>query len=411
MQIENMSKYLYDKLDFYISKNVFRNKRIVLFGLNTSSYGTKHYLEKKGYSISAYIDNDKKKVEENNNMIDILLIRYFNVQKYAHICKQYIRAYFPEDYLLPFSDDVVILIASKYYPEMCAQLEKMGYEEGKHIIKTADFYDMQYVLLNGRGSHEHELRELSREEIRKVQLNMLDYIKEVCDANGIRYFLGGGTLLGAVRHKGYIPWDDDIDVNLPYPDYIRLLKIVEKDTYYQPLSVYHYAEKLPYFFSRIEDTRTIMKNWEYPFFIVSGVSIDIFPVIGLPDDKEESVSFCDTMRKLNYQLLESYILYANAEDEEVKKRKSIIQKICNMMEAYDYDSAKYIGQPLCKYGDRTNMKRKVYEGEAEAEFEKHTYHILPGYDDYLSALYGDYMKLPPKQEQRTTHSFRAFFRT
>ncbi|MDD7402614.1 MAG: LicD family protein [Butyribacter sp.] len=408
MQIENLSRYLYDKLDEFVEKGVLENKKIVLFGLNTSSYGTKHYLEQKGYQIAAYVDNDKKKVEDNNDMIDILLPRHFAPEQYKRLEKEYIRAYFPAEYLQPFREDAVILIASKYYPEMCTQLEKMGYQEGVHILKTADFYDVEHVLNDGNWSE--GLQEMTREQVRKTQLGILDHIKKVCDENGIRYFLGAGTLLGAIRHKGYIPWDDDIDINMPYPDYIKLMEILKDDEIYQPISVYQHQESYPYFFSRVEDTRTIMKNWEYPFLITSGVSVDLFPIFGLPYQQTDVMPFYDEIRKRNNQLIESYIVYADADENEIEKRKTLIDQIIEMMEKYPYDETENIGYILSKHAEKDIMKRDVYESALEASFEGETYKIMSGYDYYLTALYGDYMELPSEKEQRTTHSFQAYYK-
>lgn len=408
MEIENLSGYLYEKLEDYIEKKTFEGKRIVLFGLNTSSYGTKKYLEEQGYQIDAFIDNDRRKVENSNDMVDILLPRHLNGEDYQRVEKLCIRSYIPEDYLRPFQEDFVILIASKYYLEMCEQLKKLGYQEGIHIIKTADFYDMEYVLRDGKWSD--GLREMDRGEIRGVQLEILEHVKTVCKENNIMYYLGAGSCLGAVRHKGYIPWDDDIDINLPYPDYIRLLEALKEEERYKTISLYDYENELPYFFTRIEDTKTVMKNWEYPFLITSGVTIDVFPIFGLPDRQRDVMSFYDRIRKLNAQLIESYIINCNPDEKELQHREELVREICNMMGKYDYDESENIGYVLSKNGERDIMKRRIYHEAVEMDFEGHKFNVMSGYDEYLTALYGEYMKMPSDKEQRTTHSFRAFFK-
>lgn len=408
MEIENLSSYLYEKLASHIQNRIFEKKKIVLFGLNTSSYGTKKYLEDHGYHVSAYIDNDIRKVEENNNVMDILLPRQLDAKDYQIIQRRYIRSYIPEEYLLPFQEDLVILIASKYYSEMCEQVKKLGYQEGLHIIKTADFYDSEYILCDGKWSD--GLREMNQKEIRDVQLGILEYVKRVCRENNIAYYLGAGSCLGAVRHKGYIPWDDDIDINLPYPDYLKLLKVLKMGDRYKPISLYNYKNKFPYFFARIEDTRTVMKNWEYPFLITSGVTIDVFPIWGLPDRQEDVLYFYDRIRALNAQLIESYIIHYCPDEKELQHREKLVQQICDMMGKYDYFASENIGYVLSKNRERDIMKRRVYDKVLEMDFEDHKFNVMSGYDEYLTALYGDYMRLPAVKEQRTTHSFRAFFK-
>jgi lipopolysaccharide cholinephosphotransferase len=292
---------------------------------------------------------------------------------------------------------------------MCGQLVKLGYEEGIHIIKTADFYDINHVLSDGTWSQ--GLKEMSRKEIRSIQLKILKHVKEICKKYNLRYYLGAGSCLGAVRHKGYIPWDDDIDINLPYPDYLKLLEILSGDKYYRPISLYHYKDEFPYFFARIEDTETIMKNWEYPFLITSGVTIDMFPIFGLPDRQEDIMLFYDKIRKLNTLLIESHITCDIPNDEELKYRRRLTQQILDMMGEYDYDVSENIGYILSKNKEKDIMRRRIYSQAVEMEFEGQKFSVMSGYDEYLTALYGNYMQMPSDKEQRTTHSFRAFFKS
>ena len=121
-------------------------------------------------------------------------------------------------------------------------------------------------------------RKVTLEEMRDLQLAMMDKIHEFCVERGIRYSLGGGTLLGAVRHKGYIPWDDDIDIMLPRPDYERFLK--EFDGVYPNFKVLHLNNDrtYPYLFAKVYDSRTLLVECR----ATMGVYIDVFPIDGLP---------------------------------------------------------------------------------------------------------------------------------
>lgn len=124
-------------------------------------------------------------------------------------------------------------------------------------------------------------KEIMLEELREIQLQMMDKIHEFCESHNIRYSLGGGTLLGAVRHKGYIPWDDDIDIMLPRPDYDRFIR--EFEGAYKDLNIQHLGNDdtccIP--FAKVYDNRTVLIEKHQR----SGVYIDVFPVDGLPEEQ------------------------------------------------------------------------------------------------------------------------------
>ncbi len=407
MKIENINQYLFHKLDKLIDNGKLNDKKIVLFGLNTSSYSTKNYLEDKGYQITAYIDNDQKKLEDVNEMIDTLLPRQMSKEDYLRIKDKFVRAYTPDEFLGTFIDNVVILIASKYYVQMCKQLENMGYVEEKHIIKTADFYDLNHVLTE---DWMEGLRELQGDEIRQIQLQILEYLKKVCKENELRYYLCGGSLLGAIRHKGYIPWDDDIDVAMPLPDYKKLIELLRFDNRYQLVSIYNHPDEYYNFFMRMIDTNTVMKSWEYPFLMTSGVNIDIFPLFGMPDNNKEIDYFYNRIRNLNTRFIESYIEFSKETPELLKERAKLRKRIVDMMEQYPFDESERIGYLLSKYREKEIMSRSIYDKMIEVPFENSEFSIASGHIEYLEIIFGDYMKLPSKTDQFTTHNYRAFMK-
>ena len=125
------------------------------------------------------------------------------------------------------------------------------------------------------------MREIQFEEMKKIELNILIYFTEVCEENNLRYYLGGGTLLGAVRHKGFIPWDDDIDVMMPRPDFQKLLSLSINNENYniiKPGTAGYY-----YNFAKLVDTRTILEEKGIKRIDGLGVYIDIFPLDGMPE--------------------------------------------------------------------------------------------------------------------------------
>jgi len=404
--IENVNKFMFEKIEDLIGKGYLQERKIILFGLNASSYAAKCFLEKKGYSIYAYIDNDQKKRDDLNEYLDEIMPRHMNSEDYAQVIRSVIRAYKPEELLSEYEEQAVILIASKYYRAMCEQLEKMGYQENKHIFQTVDFFALDRILKQDVSVQ--GLKELEHSEIQQIQIKIAEYLKETCKKHNLRYYMTGGTLLGAVRHKGYIPWDDDIDMTMPMPDYLRLIDILKEDEHYEVLSIYNYPDIYFNFFMRLIDKSTLMKTWEYPFLMTTGVSIDVFPLIGLPENKKDVQAFFNRIRNLNTRYVSSFISFSE-EDEEVKQyREKLRKEVIQMMEQYNFDQCEQAGYILSRYWEKDIMPRSIYDGETEMKFENTAFAAPTGYREYLGRIFGDYMKLPPESEQKPHHNYKAY---
>ncbi len=384
--LENKNYLIFDRIDSFIEQGILEDKKIVLFGLNNSSFVTSKHLKSRGYDVFAYIDNSEKKVMESKGMYN---------------------AFRPEVLLGDFLEDVAVLIASKYYPSMKNQLEAMGYVENRHFYKTLDFYGIEDILSQCKDIE--DLESLNAQQVRDIQLDIACYVDRLCRENGLNYYMTGGTLLGAVRHKGYIPWDDDIDLTIPVPDYKKLTELIVKDGKYDVFSVYTDGIKCPFFYMRIVDKKSVMKMWEYPILTTGGVSIDVFPLIGMPENEEERSIFFKNIRQLNTEYINSYIEHGSI--DEVAERQKIIQKeVVDMMEAYDFYSSEYAGYILSKYWEKDIMPRNIYDGSKYMDFESIRLVAPSGYDGYLSRIFGDYMKLPPENEQYVTHNYKVFKR-
>ncbi|MBR1545832.1 MAG: LicD family protein [Prevotella sp.] len=251
------------------------------------------------------------------------------------------------------------------------------------------------------------------QELRSIQMGILDDVHRFCEEQGLRYSLSSGTLIGAVRHKGYIPWDDDIDIYMLRSDYERFLQ-----TYHDPQGRFrvlnpqkesHYY----YTFAKVVDQRTRMIEKETAGYEI-GVYIDIFPVDYVTEDiKERERIF--RLKRLLYKIrrckisnsnpLHSRLAYwcyrslpvtvgvLNRWIERLIVRKEPTQTLCHMTEA----------GPAIK----GCFPAKDMETYINLPFENRIYKAMAGYDDHLTRTYGDYMTLPP-EDQRTTHQFEAY---
>ena len=250
-------------------------------------------------------------------------------------------------------------------------------------------------------------------ELRQIQIGILDEVHQYCEAHGLRYFLSSGTLIGAVRHKGYIPWDDDIDVYMPRKDYERFLREFKGNEQYKllnPAKEPHYY----YTFAKVIDLRTRMVEDETVGFEI-GVYMDIFPVDYVPDDMKER-EHVFKRKKLLYKIRRCKISKDNPLHSRlaywcyrllpvsVKQLNLMIQKLIIREEPAQYVCHMTEAGP----GVKGCFPAEDIASSVDIEFEGKAYKTMVGYKDYLERTYGDYMTLPPV-EQRVTHHFEAYW--
>lgn len=271
-----------------------------------------------------------------------------------------------------------------------------------------------------------KINEIGLEEQKKIQLEILKKVKEICDSNNINFFLGGGTLLGAVRHKGYIPWDDDIDIMMMRTEYERLLEIFDKecnDNRYKLLS-YNNDKDYYYPFAKIVDLRTTILEYPYKKIENMGVYIDIFPIDFLPDD-DKKINKLYKRYKTGNRIMDAYKV-DNIEEFTQNKLKLLLKKplrwiiqkfkfykiILKMMDGLGkkYNNTKKVACISGRYFEKEIMPSDYISDYVFLEFEGEKFKAPIGYESYLAKHYGDYMKLPPKEKQMSNHSNVAYWR-
>ena len=265
-----------------------------------------------------------------------------------------------------------------------------------------------------------ELNNEQRIILKNTQLELLDAFKTFCNAHNLRFYLFGGTLLGAIRHNGFIPWDDDIDVCMPRDDYDKFLKLFnENDKYYLQTTdtdkyyFYHFA-------------KLMKKNTVYNEFFTQnlktqkGIFIDIFPINGYPNNritklhynfwlfllnkKSYPLNICKT-RKINRNFtyiamtILSWVLFWWAPYHLCAKMRN------NFMKRHQYlkSNKVIVGTNLRKI-----YNRDYFVGLSDVFFEGRKMYGMGDVTKYLTKMYGDYMKLPPESERAPHHYLVEF---
>ncbi len=272
------------------------------------------------------------------------------------------------------------------------------------------------------------MRPLDINEIKSASFEVLSALKTVCEENGLRYSLTGGTLIGAIRHKGFIPWDDDIDIMMPRPDYDQLIETAKNNELpFRLLSQEICGEAYGYPFAKACNPNTRLKEKDMQEGDVElGVYVDIFPVDGMGNGYKRAKLRCmlfqflhglkitsnwtsyhrSKLRKWYYEPFR-YVCYLAS---KVMGRKYIDKRLERFIRKYSYDDSRYVGRLVGDYGSKEIMSKKYFDSTIPVEFEKGAFSAIEGYDDFLRALYGDYMQMPPPEKQVTHHEFTAYWR-
>lgn len=259
------------------------------------------------------------------------------------------------------------------------------------------------------------------EQLRNVQLKQLEIFKEfhrICTEHSLRYFAIGGTCIGAIRHKGFIPWDDDIDVVMPYEDFQKLRLLRQK--FCKQFEVLDFDNSLyhAFLFLKIHDnTTTFIEESikKYPDRYI-GCSIDIMPIYGISTNniiQTFSIKKYQLYRRLNNSQrlpfkerrtpLLKLLWILNIPIRWIKPFNFYSRKIEKMLSRWEFGTTDKI-----MFGWRWENKRIVFDYQdfsdyIEMPFEDTTIRVPIGYDNYLKKDFGDYMKLPPEEQRISGH--------
>lgn len=258
--------------------------------------------------------------------------------------------------------------------------------------------------------------------LQRKLLKMLDFFHCYCKKEGLRYYIIGGTALGSARHEGFIPWDDDIDVGMPRSDYEKF-KILNKD---KDIGDYHFEyvgneKDFVYPFGKMYDTTTtLVENTRYK--TKRGIYIDIFPIDGVGNTYDESIN--------NFKRVNRLVNLLSTKVCGIRKGRKFIKNACVFCMRYvpsfivntrklmisideeskriSFDDSIYVANLVGNWYEREIIKKEWLGEPTECNFSDIKVMRPENIDEYLTAIYGDWKTLPPKEKQVSHHDFVSF---
>ena len=253
---------------------------------------------------------------------------------------------------------------------------------------------------------------LTSEECREIQLNIVNVIDRICEDNNLKYCICGGTMLGAIRHKGFIPWDDDIDIMLLRKDYDKLITILKSQTDYKWMDILDYQSKGYYYpFAKAVDNTTVAKQDDN--ITEHGLWVDIFPYDNLPNNDKERKKFIlknykkrsvilsmitdfDAKEKIKHRYIKTILkIYSNF----INKNK-FIEKYNAFGQKYNNQESEYVGCMFSPYKLKECFKKSWFKNIKKYKFENTELFGPIKADEFLKQLYGNYIELPPIDKRK-----------
>jgi lipopolysaccharide cholinephosphotransferase len=271
------------------------------------------------------------------------------------------------------------------------------------------------------------MKEMTLQDVQAVSLNIMKHLHDFCMQHNIKYSLGFGSLIGAIRHKGFIPWDDDMDIVMMREDFERFCKIYEDDPEFKLFS-YNRGNTYAAMARLCEMQMTSVKTGSPLFTEPTGVWIDIFPLDSVDNDKDVFFSkieaikdiqrkvFCCRKQMREWRGVKSMVHIRSFVDWGLHHRKAwkninmLIKQQNDLCVSFaDHDSKMMSLLAFPAYIERDFSPKCVFDEVIDAPFEDNQFKIMKGYDKWLTIIYGDYMTPPPVEMQKRSHSIHKYY--
>ena len=257
-------------------------------------------------------------------------------------------------------------------------------------------------------------------EIQNKLLAMMNWFSSFCKKNNLTYYVYYGTFLGTVRHNGFIPWDDDIDVAMPRPDYNRLISLINDKEIDGYILKSPYSSDTDYYDkkAKLYDTATtVIEKSKHP--VARGLFIDIFPIDGLGNSIKEAKAFIRKVRRRNMFLAarnceirkdrslikNASILMASMIPSCLVNERKLTQKLDKLASSNQYAGSQYVGSLMSYCRERDIFEKTLFDKVKDYKFESYSIQGIEDYEKYLKQVYGDWTTLPKESERKSGHEF------
>lgn len=374
MFFENGAQYGLGILKRELEYERINGKKIIIFGFNNGARLCVYYLRSLSLSPIAIVDNSKKVREER---------KYY---RGVPVCA-------PEDVLKTTDENTLIVIPARRAAEIKANVLEINPRLEENIIT---FYLQDNSKMFEPWGNESECQQV---DLREGQLEMLEMMKELhlfCEKKGIKYVLTYGSLIGAVRHKGFIPWDD----------YLKFCKEIEKEKVFNYNCIFCEDSKMRTIstITQIVSNNIYSEYHNYPLRTSQGVTIDVWPLVNFPDDINEQKEYEYELIDAGDEWKESVVIPFTTESYSRERHEAMIARLHEIMNRYSGKDTSYVGDGYCgtledPLREGRAFKKELCEKRQLVDFEDAKFWIPEGYNEILSSIYGDYMQVPDKDKQ------------
>lgn len=362
-------------------KNINKPTKIIWFGVDSLLVELTYALKYHGKQIDYIIDN--------------------NPSTWGNIYGTYVLALPVEQVAESYGSDAVFLLSSNFAETRTYQLLDLGISEDSIFVLPT----IKDAYVKTKDELQSTVKGLRKMTLRETQLAMLENLKafrDFCNKHNLRYFMYEGTLLGAIRHKGFIPWDDDLDIGMPDVDYDKFIELYEAENNgrFKLLSHKNYPS-FPGNVLNFMDTTIPSYTARGTHLYMQNLSISILRMIGYHSDKEEfkmqyNRNELIVNREGEIHIFEGLSDHPNYRDD-LNKLKTLLP----------FDEAELVGNPFIPFF--WQAPRYCFDETIEVEFEGEKFTAPKGYDVYLTNKYGDYMTPPPPDKQKPSHGAIAWW--
>ncbi|MBQ4588438.1 MAG: LicD family protein [Bacteroidaceae bacterium] len=267
------------------------------------------------------------------------------------------------------------------------------------------------------------MKNITLRELKEIQLNVLEAVHNFCLNNNIKYSLACGTLLGAVRHKGYIPWDDDIDIYMLREEYNKFITLFPHcyKNHYELISLERNSNWNKVY-AKAYDNRTIIYE-AMPYKVTIGINIDIFPIDNVPEEEKEWINY-NQKRLFFQQCLMAKALSFSSHRKFHKNLGIFLAKFLTIFinqrklavflnyysQKFNQKETKFVFENVLGIIMKRRFKKNIFKEFILMPFENKQFFAFKNYDEYLKNAYGNYMELPPINKRISHHLFKAYWK-